>query len=428
MMENIMTRIEFENMLKYIDPNNINIWTEVGTAIKSEFGDSGFDLWDQWLQKESNYNARISRNNWDYFKAEDIDPTILLNLAREGGYAPTNTADTYTVQSPLNIKGAIGHLAKRKAQEQKFKEKELRQETKKESNNIWLNAQEVGIHPYLLEKNITHPDVIGRLRQTIIANKNFLLVPIQDIQGNIHSLQYISTDGSQYFAEYSDIKGHFFLIGNQETATKKVIITEELATGSSLYEATQTPVIVTFNADNLLSVLKTLELNQFSDNYLVVFEYDTSISSIEKSLKIRAIRPDIQILMPSFNQTDTDLFLHLYGKLPSNFNDLHLVSGIEAVAEQIQNKRHHHQSELTSRTIQTIKQESLTSKHHENKHLYDNLIVQDLRLELNDDIDSETTSFEKKQSSPHRHVDIQFHIEVNPSKHQTKPERKPISE
>ena len=34
--------------LQFIDPHNRDAWVKMAFAIKSEFGDDGFDLWDDW--------------------------------------------------------------------------------------------------------------------------------------------------------------------------------------------------------------------------------------------------------------------------------------------------------------------------------------------------------------------------------------------
>ena len=56
-------------MLGYIDPHDREQWYEIGTGIKTEYGDSGFDTWNTWSQEASNYNERDARDSrFAYFK------------------------------------------------------------------------------------------------------------------------------------------------------------------------------------------------------------------------------------------------------------------------------------------------------------------------------------------------------------------------
>ena len=42
---------DVDAMLPYVDGADLReTWIRVGMAIKSEFGDAGFDCWDRWSQ------------------------------------------------------------------------------------------------------------------------------------------------------------------------------------------------------------------------------------------------------------------------------------------------------------------------------------------------------------------------------------------
>ncbi|MFZ3156994.1 MAG: hypothetical protein WA124_05745, partial [Smithella sp.] len=54
--------------------------------------------------------------------------------------------------------------------------------------------------------------------------KDSLLIPVRDIAGNIHSLQFIAPDGCKVFKTGTNKAGHFFKIGRSKDNT--VIICE----------------------------------------------------------------------------------------------------------------------------------------------------------------------------------------------------------
>ncbi|MBR5675468.1 MAG: PriCT-2 domain-containing protein, partial [Neisseriaceae bacterium] len=48
---------EVETALTYIDSTNRETWVRVGTALKTEFGEQGFEMFDTWSKTAKNYNA-----------------------------------------------------------------------------------------------------------------------------------------------------------------------------------------------------------------------------------------------------------------------------------------------------------------------------------------------------------------------------------
>lgn len=50
--------------LHYIPQHDRDLWLRIGMAIKSELGDEGFDLWDEWSQQDESYNAKDARDVW----------------------------------------------------------------------------------------------------------------------------------------------------------------------------------------------------------------------------------------------------------------------------------------------------------------------------------------------------------------------------
>lgn len=79
-----------------------------------------------------------------------------------------------------------------------------------------------------------------------------LLVPVMDMNGIIHGLQFIAPDGSKKFKTGTAKNGKFFKIGKSKDNT--VIICEGYATGASIHQATGHAVLVAFDSGNLLPV------------------------------------------------------------------------------------------------------------------------------------------------------------------------------
>lgn len=209
---------------------------------------------------------------------------------------------------------------------------EERRSAREKSQKIWEKSSEVSKHNYLENKRINHPDVIKSIRQALFSKDNLLLVPVRDIKGTIHSMQYIREDGTKYFTKNGKIKGNFAIIGDTTRTKEGVILAESLATAASLYQSTNIPVVITFNANNTKEVAKELNKANFANHYVIACEA-TSLNSAKDAAKELN---NARIIFPSFDKDDVLQYEKLYpGKSPNNFNDLYLIKGIEAVTHQI---------------------------------------------------------------------------------------------
>lgn len=78
---------EAEDMLSYISPDcSYDEWIAVGMALRSEFGDSAFQAWDNWSSKSSKYQSSKMYNHWRSFDDYGIGIGTLVWLAQEAGY------------------------------------------------------------------------------------------------------------------------------------------------------------------------------------------------------------------------------------------------------------------------------------------------------------------------------------------------------
>jgi putative DNA primase/helicase len=131
---------------------------------------------------------------------------------------------------------------------------------------IWGSAEESGTNDYLTSKGLSSPISDYGLRQgkgsfgtytPFGDNEVSLIVPSVDVDGTLHSLQFIAPDGQKRFYPCGKLKGHFYAIGLFDIPVK-VLITEGIATALTLYEDTGFPVIAAFNCGNLAPVAEAI--------------------------------------------------------------------------------------------------------------------------------------------------------------------------
>ena len=120
----------------------------------------------------------------------------------------------------------------------------------------WAQCGESGASAYLTRKGLPP----GKLYGARISGAGNLVVPILDGDGRVYGLQVIYGDDKTRARKGRDKdyvppglakQGHWAEIGAPRGV---VLITEGFATGASLHEATGLPVVVAFDAGNLLPV------------------------------------------------------------------------------------------------------------------------------------------------------------------------------
>ena len=61
------TQAEIWEMLSYIPATERETWITIGMALKSEFSDIAFSMFDSWSQSAPNYNAKAVAIAWRSF-------------------------------------------------------------------------------------------------------------------------------------------------------------------------------------------------------------------------------------------------------------------------------------------------------------------------------------------------------------------------
>ena len=124
---------------------------------------------------------------------------------------------------------------------------------------LWATARPAtNAHAYLQRKAV-HAYGIRQLR-------DMLLIPARDVNGELHTLQFITSDGTKRYLTGGRIAGCYFAIGKPRDM---LLLAEGLATGSTLHQATGAAVAVCFSCGNLLPVAKALR-SKFPRMRLVV--------------------------------------------------------------------------------------------------------------------------------------------------------------
>lgn len=261
--------------------------------------------------------------------------TVVMGDWRETDRSGMPVKHTYTSLQRMNAeeksvyKQLIENSIKKKEQERI----RCQQKAKIQATKDWLSSSEEGVSNFLYIKNKGLQGSFGaKLFESYQGKK--LIIPAYNIAGEITSHQTIDENGEKRFLKDGELKGSFFTIGEITEDTKAIYICEGFSTGATINTATNQPVVCAFNSSNLATVT-TLIANEYSDKNIIICGDDdkhleqrtpplpnSGRNSAETSAKIVGC----SAIFPIFKSYEDD---------PSDFNDLLLREGIDAVKSQI---------------------------------------------------------------------------------------------
>lgn len=201
-----------------------------------------------------------------------------------------------------------------------------------EATRVWRAYVEEGASDYLAKKGVGAHGV-----RFSPAGHGTMAVPMMDAGGKIWGLQLIRGKDrgqkleKQYFPRGVATQGHYHLIGGIPKGV--ALVAEGYATAATLHEATGLPVVVAFDAGNLLHVATAIKKAYRRTRILVCADddYRTDGNPGVTAAQAAAHAVDGAWIAPAFPaERPTDR------KGPTDFNDLQAEAGQPIVRAQIE--------------------------------------------------------------------------------------------
>lgn len=331
--------------LSYIPSHERETWLRMGMAIKSELGESGFQIWDDWSRTDASYDPADARDVWKSVKTTGkVTIGTLIYEAQAHGYdhgkRPHQIADEELAE----------RQRKREREEQIEAQKQARKHerasmTATEMFEAAPATREPVKHPYLARKGITMPGAVrvGQYHRWTpdgaITIDGSLLIPIRDETRAIVSLQAIFPSDANPLERDRDYlpggkkQGGYFVVGSVKADSKTILICEGYATGCTLHQATGYPVVVAFDAGNLPEIARIIR-SKLPDAKIVMAADNDQWTPPEKggnagvrkateaSMLCRGL-----VAVPHFRDESDE---------PTDYNDLAMLEGVDAVRQQIE--------------------------------------------------------------------------------------------
>ena len=192
-------------------------------------------------------------------------------------------------------------------------------ETALRAARIWSRAcPALDDHAYLTRKQV------APLRLRMDASRR-LVVPLQDIDGHIQTVEFITAEGAKRYLAGGTKKGHFTVVSTEPGPLRKplgpLLICEGWATGASLHIATGHTVIAAMDAANLVPVAQALRARFPEADLVIVADNDVKPNTLAnpgvEAARKAALLLEARLAIPP---------------APGDANDLFCAQGPEAVA------------------------------------------------------------------------------------------------
>lgn len=228
---------EIRGALSHVDAYDRDTWVRLGMAVKSELGDAGFGVWDDWSKSAENYDAKAARSVWRSIREHGgVTIRTLVAEARAAGWSGDATA------APRRPP----------AQRQEDAERDAKAQRAAQRAQELVDAATIDTHPYLRDKGL--PDASG-----LVLADSALFVPMRNWKTNaLQGGQAIRADGDSWGKKMLPgmrAKGAVLKLGKGREA----ILCEGYATGLTIEMAAKrlcldACVVVCFSAGNLTHV------------------------------------------------------------------------------------------------------------------------------------------------------------------------------
>lgn len=292
---------EIESALRAISPDIARgEWVKAGMALRSELGDSGFSLFDEWSKAGDTYSATDTRDVWKSLSPNGgITIKTLFKMAHDAGWQPPkNTVPSGGQKTDLAV--VLAGCSPAPAD-----------------------------HPYLQRKGVPAFGTLFYRGSLVIAGMRCdgaIAIPLQNSSGKLQTIQFIAPNGNKRFLAGCPKKGAFHVIGD---ATEIVVIAEGFATSGSIHQATGYQTIVAVDTGNLKPVAETVREQHPHHTIVIAADDDTHIVGNPGRSKAEEAARSISgfLAVPDFGSDRPDG--------ATDFNDLAQLRGQDAVKKCI---------------------------------------------------------------------------------------------
>lgn len=332
--------------LRCIDANMArDKWARIGMALKSELGEAGFGLFDEWSKSGDGYDAVACRDTWKSIRpGGGVNIGTLIYQAQQNGFSLRDDRPTLSPEQIERRRREREEEQARAAAERK----QMQGEAARIANLTWDAARPAGpMHPYLARKQVAaHGLMLGDWplfkKDSMEIWRHIpgaLLIPILDAKnGKLISLQGIYQDDQgevqKRYLKNGRKRGGFHMIGTPPAAGGVVAFCEGYATGATIHDLTGWCVIVTFDAPNLPVVAEAMRA-QFPQAAFIICADNDAFTTRQDGTPYN---PGVDYGQTAAKATNGFLIVPRFADAsnqPTDFNDLAALEGKAIACAQL---------------------------------------------------------------------------------------------
>ncbi|WP_425056649.1 PriCT-2 domain-containing protein [Pseudomonas abyssi] len=293
-----LTLDDLKSMLDRISPScDRKTWAMIAMGIKHEFGEDGFDAWDDWSRGDSSYKKADALSAWKSCKLSGAKGTVtiayVVKLAVENNW----TRERREMTAAEKRKKREDQEARRKKREAEVLADQERAEnmqqqiqvatvrllsefTKARGKSAYLERKQA---PAFGVRFVTQPvlmvtddkrgvceiwtgESIGQFFRSMPSPRpdhlsfrkygpGDILIPLADLDGAVWSHQSINGNGTKLFPKFARKQGCCLWVGRSDDMPV-IALAEGYATACSVYQATQWPTIMCVDLGNMAHIAR----------------------------------------------------------------------------------------------------------------------------------------------------------------------------
>ena len=327
--------------LSFIPASDRDLWVKMGMAVKSEFGDDGFQIWDSWSQGDGSYNAKDSLATWKSLKSSG--GITIRSLFKEA-------KDRRWVDDPRSFtsKEITSQVQPKASDRIPLKKSELeRIETARKANAILgASTEALADHPYLVLKQVSPTQTLREIEASVATKilgypprsdgeplkGRLLVVPVTQ-DDRVSTLELIDGDKRKSALQGRGTKAGGYWSTEQlpeaGEADVTLLIGEGVATTISGAESTGLIAIAALSSGNLVAVAKAMRIRYPGAKLVILADLVKSTGEPDQHATEAASAVGGVLAVPDFGPNrEPD---------KKDFNDLAQISRLEAVKIAIEN-------------------------------------------------------------------------------------------
>jgi putative DNA primase/helicase len=325
--------------LHQVPAHDRDTWVRMGMAIKSELGEDGFDLWDEWSRQDESYRERDARSVWKSISANgEVTISTLFHEAKRHGYkVDGHDRRTQPTAEDLRQRAEQEHVAAQAQAAEREKAAQLAIEV------FGMAIPARADHPYLVRKGVAPVVTLRELPAEELSrlggytpksggeslSGRVLIAPVRNGDA-ISTLEFVDEGGRKSALAGGAKSGGYWpaqkkIDGDGEGLT--LYLAEGVATALSIHVATGAPAFAALSCGNLAKAAQALRERYLDARIIVCGDLGSGARPAHEAA--RAIGE--LVAFPDFGADRPDG--------ATDFNDLLRHRGAEALKRAIANAK-----------------------------------------------------------------------------------------